>query len=220
MRERLLSTMGLTENAVRTVPAPTPEPAGEISTGVARDRLNLPADDAIFLFFGTLGYAKGPDLLGRALRTVDRDVTVVYAGSEGTFGGADIERWRSESPSNVRVVSRLGFVPEADVYPYFTAADVLVLPYRRRYGISGPLRRACMVQTPVIGSANTDVGEIITANGLGATFEYGSPKALAETIDSIVPSETFSEQIASYSEQITTEKAGETVEEIYTSLVE
>jgi glycosyltransferase involved in cell wall biosynthesis len=219
MRERLLSTLDLPGNAVRTVAAPTPKPDEVLETGEARPRLDLPTDDLILLFFGTLGYPKGPDILGRALRSVERDVTVVYAGSEGTFGREDVERWRLESPANVRVLSRLEFVPEVEVYPYFSAADFLLLPYRRRYGISGPLRRACMVQTPVIGSDSTDVGDIIAENGLGTTFEYGNSRALAETIDAVDPPEPFSEALARYCEQITAQKAGESFEDIYRDIL-
>jgi glycosyltransferase involved in cell wall biosynthesis len=219
IRERLQSTLDLPPEAVRTVPAPTPEPDEELSSADAKQRLDLPMEDPVFLLFGALGYEKGPDILGEALRFVERETTVVFAGSESTFGSDDVDQWREASPDNVRVMSRLDYIPEEDVYPYFSAADVLVLPYRRRYGISGPLRRAVIVGTPAIGSEDTDIGSIIADNGLGETFEYANSKSLARTIDAIEPTDTFSERATGYRERIKTDHVGEELERIYTSLV-
>lgn len=221
IQNRIQSSMNIPPNVVSAISAPTPEPKEDLSTEVAKRQLDLPTDDPVILFFGALGYEKGPDILGKALRSIETSATVVFAGSESEFRANDVARWKKEAPKHAQVVERIEYVPEKKVYTYFAAADFLVLPYRRRYGISGPLRRACMVKTPVIGSDETDIGSIIDDNGLGTTFEYGNPEALAEAIDAVIRNDipVSIKRIEEYSERIRPERVGRELEETYRKLV-
>jgi len=159
---------------VVTIPAPTPEISVDISQSEAREYLNLPQDRTVFLFFGGLRYEKGPDVLANALREVDREITVVYAGSEVDFSQSDVDRWSRQTPECVEIDDRLRFIPEDDVDYYFVGSDAVVLPYRRKRGISGPLRRAAMSSAPIIGNSNSDIGDIIESEGIGRTFNEES----------------------------------------------
>lgn len=186
MRERILRVApSIASGDVATVPAPTPDPI-DVSQREARRRLDLPVDPhPMLLFFGQFREEKGPDLLARALRETESSITVVYAGSLSEFSCDDFSSWKRHADDKVSFIDRVGFVPEDEVDLYFTAADALVLPYRRRRGISGPLRRAAVVGTPSIGPRDTDVGEIIARHGLGTTFEYRSVSSLRDALRSV-----------------------------------
>jgi len=172
-------TVATVEN-VRFVPCPTPSPPSKVSKAQALKRLNLPMSRPMLLFFGETRRDKGPDILLDAARELDCPVNVVYAGPEGDFTSDNL----ISPPGNDTpvVINRLGYIPDDELYLYFQAADALVLPYRRKKGISGPLRRACMVDTHLIASDDSDIGELVKRNELGQTFQRGSSGALARTI--------------------------------------
>jgi len=175
IRDRIIGAIpAATRENVVTIPAPTPEISVDISQSEAREYLNLPQDRTVFLFFGGLRYEKGPDVLANALREVDREITVVYAGSEVDFSQSDVDRWSRQTPECVEIDDRLRFIPEDDVDYYFVGSDAVVLPYRRKRGISGPLRRAAMSSAPIIGNSNSDIGDIIESEGIGRTFNEES----------------------------------------------
>lgn len=184
MVDRITETVASADASnTKTVPAPTPALETDVSTEEAREYLNLPVDRPILLCFGALRYDKGPDILANALEEVESAVTVVYAGREDHFTRTDVVEWTNAANSSVEVIDRIKFIPESETDYYFQAADALVLPYRRERGISGPLRRAAMAGTPIIGSADTDIGELIERNKLGLTFEHESPVELQRVID-------------------------------------
>jgi glycosyltransferase involved in cell wall biosynthesis len=188
IRDRIVRAVpaATTEN-VRTIPAPTPEPAVSDDTAGLRADLDLPVERDLLLFFGGLRHEKGPDVLADHLRDVDRPLTVVFAGSPVDFSPADVEAWRHDAGDAVDIIDRLEYIPEEDVDRYFAAVDATVLPYRRTRGISGPLRRSAMVGTPVVATAGTDVGRLVERHGLGATFDPDDRTtfvgALAQSLD-------------------------------------
>jgi len=222
MHTRLKSSLGIAPERVITLPAPTPEPDGDLSPREAKRRLNLPTDMPILLFFGALAYAKGPDVFAAALQQVDGPVSAVFAGGADYFDADNLADWVRGAPDMVDVVARTEYIPEAEVYSYFAAADVLVLPYRRRYGTSGNLRRAGMVGTPIVGSAGTDIGGIIEANNVGTTFERGNPAALATAIESVLDDKVVVDEAAldRYAETVHWQSVGERYEALYRDLCE
>lgn len=167
---------------IRYFPAPTPEPPSGVSKLEARERLGLETDNPLLLFFGGLRYDKGPDLVAEALSDLKQPLTVVFAGPPDEFTEADVEAWRAATNPPTAIENHVGFVPEDDLYLYFIAADVLLVTYRRERGISGPLRRACMTDTHIIGSDDSDIGDIIEENDLGQTCRRGSAPALRAAI--------------------------------------
>lgn len=182
IRNRVVERIpGVTEVNTITLPAPTPD-IDDISQQAARERLDLPTDVPILLYFGELRYDKGPDLLVAAMDEVDEPVCVVFAGQEAYFDRTDLESWQADVDSPATFEARLEYIPEEEVNYYFAAADALVLPYRRKYAISGPLRRAVMAGTAVIGSDDSDVGSIIERHDLGATFERGDADDLGDVV--------------------------------------
>lgn len=218
IRDRIIDCVGAaSRDNTRTVPAPTPELNVSASQTEARETLGLPTDTPLLLFFGGLRYEKGPDLLGKAMQELEQPVTVVFAGSGADFTQRHVDEWKQETEEPVTVVDRIGFVPEKKVEYYFVAADALVLPYRRTRGISGPLRRACMANTHIIGNDGSDIGALIEKNGLGHTFSHESVSSLRETIVEFLsdPARYPTDNVIGFAEEQYWRNTGKSLETLY-----
>ena len=188
IRHRVIGGVpGATRQTVRMLPAPTPRPQHTPSVQEAREQLELDIDANIVLLFGELRYEKGPDQAFTALEQCHSEITVVLAGNPVDFSHSEIHSWIKAMPDAVTIETRLEFIPENLVDIYLTAADALLLPYRRQTGISGPLRRAAFVGTPVIGPQASDIGDIITQEQIGVTYDSHAElrTILADVTDSM-----------------------------------
>lgn len=184
IRKRLLASYkdDSLASQIVLVPDPSPTPIAH-SQQTARDRLVLPPENPIFLFFGGLRWDKGPDILLQALPLLQGNWTVVLAGRPDLIGQTEIEACRRRLSDPGKLVTRLGFVPELDTDSYFQAADAVVLPYRRMFGgTSGVLQRAAAAGTPVIVTDVGDIGPTVREQGLGIVVEPEAPAALAEAM--------------------------------------
>ncbi|MDW7979636.1 MAG: glycosyltransferase family 4 protein [Verrucomicrobiales bacterium] len=145
---------------------------------VARARLDLPAGERIFLFFGT-------HRLEKDYRTALRGCLMLPDPPLALFVGKVIS---ANDPRAVvaecgypkaRVVDE--FVPDEVAELYFAAADVVVLPYEKNFSRgSGVLIESCRYQRPILVSAAPYLSEFIGRYRCGETFEPGDPKSFAE----------------------------------------
>jgi glycosyltransferase involved in cell wall biosynthesis len=131
----------------------------------ARKRLDVPADANVILFFGNVRRYKGLDVLIDALPEAIRRAPHILALVAGEFY-ENVDTYRSrirerEVSEYVRIDDR--YIPTEDVATYFSAADVVVHPYRSATQ-SGVVRTAQAFGVPVIG---TDVGGLAADIGSG-----------------------------------------------------
>ncbi|MFB6187841.1 MAG: glycosyltransferase, partial [Halobacteriaceae archaeon] len=171
-----------TRQNIRVIPAPTPESNLQNGTTELRTELDLPQNKNLLLFFGGLRYEKGPDILASMAQDLDFPLVILYAGSPIDFDKSDVCEWKEAVSSPVNIINRLEYISDEAVDKYFAAADALVLPYRRTRGISGPLRRAAMVGTPIVGPTQSDIGELIEKNELGKTFSLGDSNSFRDAL--------------------------------------
>lgn len=148
----------------------------------ARQRLNLPEDLAILLFFGIIRPYKGLKTLLEALPLVNRQIPVKLL-VVGEFWEKE-EKYRKIIKSlniegQVEIINR--YVPNEDVELYFSACDVVILPYITVTG-SGPLQIAFGLNRPVIATQVGSLPEIIKNNVTGFLIPPQNPLALAEAI--------------------------------------
>jgi len=143
----------------------------------ARARLGLPPDGPVFLFFGLIRPYKGLDVLLDAWSEIRRrtGATLVVAG-EPWSGEAGALARRAEALDGV--VSRLGYVPDAEVAPYFRAADLVVLPYRSVTG-SGVVPIAAWFGRPVLASRLPGLIDAVEEGVDALVVPAGSSAALA-----------------------------------------
>lgn len=179
-----VDALSVNDRFISVIPDPITPPPTNCARQSVRNHLSLPEEDTILLFFGSARYNKGPDILLDALPLLDEEnVTVVFAGTADYIGTEEITQARSQTHADVEILDRLDFIPEEEIYNYFFASDVVILPYRREYqGTSGVLQRSIATRRPVIGTDCGLIGTIIEEWDAGLVVEPDSPRQLAQGI--------------------------------------
>ena len=122
----------------------------------ARDLLNLVTDGKYILFFGFIRDYKGLDLLLKAMadeRIRESDIHLIVAGEYYTDRKPYDEIIKKEQLGD-SVILATDFIADADVAKYFSAADLVVQPYKDATQ-SGVTQIAYHFNKPMI---TTDVG--------------------------------------------------------------
>jgi beta-1,4-mannosyltransferase len=117
---------------------------------VARERLGLPAESLIYLCFGLVRRYKNIEGLLKAWsqsHTLSHINVLVLAGEALDLNYA--EEIRGLAQSNTNVILRLRHIPAEEVHLYFSAADIVVLPFSRTL-TSGSLLLAMSFDKPII----------------------------------------------------------------------
>jgi glycosyltransferase involved in cell wall biosynthesis len=150
----------------------------------ARKSLGLNTSQKVILFFGQIKDVKGLDLLIRAVALVAREVpevVLVIAGRPWKNDFGAYEELIDEVGIRERCILHIRFIPDADISEYFSAADVVTLPYRRIYQ-SGVILMSMSLGTPVLVSNLPGMTEIISDGDNGFVFESNSTEALAKAL--------------------------------------
>jgi glycosyltransferase involved in cell wall biosynthesis len=145
---------------IRMLPHPLYDHFGApINRLQARSELNIGSDMKTMLFFGLIRDYKGLDILIEAMSLLDDTHYLIIAGEPyGDFG--KYRRLIDSSPARERIQVIARYVNDTEIPALFSAADVLVAPYRSATQ-SGVIPVACHFHLPVVA---TDVG------GLGETI--------------------------------------------------
>lgn len=163
----------------------------------ARKKLGLPLESSIFLFFGELTWGKGLDILLEALKRVQEEICLVIAGRPIYFFKKDIDGYIKEIKNpRVKVVQRLGFIENKDAPYYFSAADAVVMPYRKKYsiGTSGILTESIAASKPVICSDVGTIGPLVKEKLFGLAIKAESPESLVKGITELLSQKTKIQQ--------------------------
>lgn len=143
----------------------------------ARECLGLPKDKIMLLAFGSFHLGKNTSIIVRALQ----DLPNVYLVLAGSFEReVDIER-----SSRAHLIIRNYYIPEEEKLLYFSAADAVVLSYRRNFlktACPSMLWEACKLGKPVIASDGGQLGELVKAFQLGLLFETENEFSLRKAI--------------------------------------
>jgi glycosyltransferase involved in cell wall biosynthesis len=132
-----------------------------VEQGESRADLNLPADERIYLSFGSIRPYKGiPDLI-RAFEDVD-GLLVVAGNPKYDDLEAEIRRLAGDRDD---VCLDLGYVPDERVPSYFAAADVTVFPYRDIYN-SGSVVLAMSLGRPVVAPAKGSIPSVLPSGNV------------------------------------------------------
>jgi glycosyltransferase involved in cell wall biosynthesis len=148
----------------------------------ARNQLGLPADTPVLLFFGIVREYKGLQDLLAAMPAIQARLGPVVLLVAGEF-------WEDEAPY-LQAIQRLGiqdlvrvenrYIPNEEAIAYFSAADLLVAPYRTVTG-SAVVQMARGFGLPVVTTQLSGLAEI-TAGALGLLAPPADPAGLAATI--------------------------------------
>jgi D-inositol-3-phosphate glycosyltransferase len=200
--------MTLSENVARTVEGldfkgpirVSPHPAYDhlgspVDRAQARKRLDIPADAEVLMCFGLIRPYKGFDLAVRAMEelaiTHPRSVLVIA----GEAYGSDLDHLIEEVALGRRVRRFPDYIPNSDVKLFFSAADLLLLPYRRA-SQSGVLATASRFQVPCVASDAGGLADQVRAFDSGVIAEAGNIRALSQAIDAALTPARYPELVA------------------------
>ncbi len=168
---------------VQYAPHPIYDNYGQLMSKVeARQQLNIPADVPLVLFFGFIRAYKGLDLLLHALATSplkEYPVHLLIAG-ECYDDWATYQAIIDEHNLSPHLHLHTDFIPADQVRVFFSAADLVVQPYKSATQ-SGISQIAYSFDKPMVV---TDVGglpEIVT-NGISGYVVPPTPEAIARAI--------------------------------------
>ena len=178
-----------------------------IPRDVARERLGLPVDAEIVLFFGAIKAYKGLDLLIEAFAPVRarRPKALLLIAAEPVEPFAPYERLIAARGLAEAVRARIEFVPDAEVGPYLCAADLVALPYRST-SFSGVLMTAYAYGRAVVVSATGGLSETVLADGTGLSVPAGDSGALAAALETLLANRPLREAMGERAAALTTSR--------------
>ena len=164
MKRQLVSEFAIPIDRVTVIPFGLNDtiPKTGLTRDAARQQLGIAGSDRALLFFGQIAPYKGLEYLIQAvamLAKTGQPVRLIIAGkvkrgSEDYW--SSVERSIAEFGIGELVAQTIRFIPDDQVEPYFTAADVVVIPYVDIFQSGVPFL-AFSFGLPVIA---TDVGSL------------------------------------------------------------
>jgi len=138
---------------ISTVPIGIEENPKFINKQEARKRLGLAKKDFVILFFGFLTWYKGIDWLVK--QRFGQKIKLIVAGGKSPTLKTKPHYQRfyknvSQLAEKSENIFLTGFVPEEDIRIYFSACDLVILPYRTMISSSGPLSWALTFKKPFL----------------------------------------------------------------------
>lgn len=159
-------------------------PDSSIDYNNARQKLNIPAEKKIILFFGQIKKVKGLDVLIKALKYCNSDINLYIAGKPWKDDFNTYQLIIDNDNLQSRIIPQIGYIEDSQREILFKAADVIVIPYREIYQ-SGVLLMAMSYNKPVIASDLPANKEIVSHLKNGLLFQSENEKDLAEKINTI-----------------------------------
>lgn len=148
----------------------------------SKKALNLPSDKKIILFFGQIKSVKGLDLLLEALSELkDLNCVLVIAGKVWKDDWALYQKIIEKNNLEPMVLTEIRYIDDSEVDNFFSAADLIVLPYRKIYQ-SGVLLMAMSYGLVSLVSNIPGMTEIIKDKVNGFVFKTGSVSDLSDKL--------------------------------------
>lgn len=190
----------------------------------SRMKLGLPDDKKILLFFGQIKSVKGLDLLLLALAKIvqsDKSYLLVVAGKIWKDDITAYEKIIEEHALAPFIHLHLRYIPDEEVSTFYSAADLVVLPYRKIFQ-SGVLLMAMSEGCNVLASDIPGMTEIITQGETGFLFESEDVSALTSAISDVFSDSERKERVKNNAlkmmqEQYSWEKIGLETRDFYMS---
>jgi glycosyltransferase involved in cell wall biosynthesis len=153
-----------------------------------RSRLGVFADRKLFLLAGDIDGRKG---VWQVLKSIERlpleeqaRIALAIVGrSDASFEqqlAPRLEAFAASTP--VVILRRAEYVDESELSDWFTAADVVLVPYIRFVRVSGILLLAAAHRKPVIAPNQGALGRLTRKYSLGTTADPTDPEGLASAI--------------------------------------
>ncbi len=163
----------------------------------SRQKFSLPPTAKVVLFFGAIRPYKGLHQLIRSVGKMVRkgeDVYLVIAGMIRVGTEEEYRRAIEHAGIKERVRFRQEYIPFGEVADYFTAADVVALPYEHIYD-SGVLHIAFALGVPVVASRVGSFLDYIRDGKTGFLVDGESDGELTEALCKLFSDEALRNEI-------------------------
>ena len=151
----------------------------------SKNYFKLPTDIPVLGCIGATDSYKGTRVFLQALKKIDMNICVFFAGKESDVKSQEIDSYNLSD--KIKVEKRFGWMSDEEYIKAICASDYLVLPYTDKFnGASGPLADGTVAGRCIIGSDYASLGNTIKRNNLGYTFKVNDSNDLAEVIKNII----------------------------------
>lgn len=153
-----------------------------LSKSEARKLLNLPENGKFLLFFGFIRDYKGLDLLLKAMakpEIYNSDIKLIVAGEFYTDSKPYLDLIE-ELKLKDKLILATDFIPDSKVNQYFSAADLVVQPYKDATQ-SGVTQIAYFFEKPMVVTNVGGLAEIVPHGKTGYVVDV-NPDKIAEAI--------------------------------------
>jgi len=161
-----------------------------LDTTVARRRLGFESDHPIVLFVGRFDSVKGIDRLVTAMTYLRRreSLRLVLVGGDGPASPETRRLQKQARDLGLQdTVTFAGRIDQDRLPPYYSAADVLVVPsLYESFGLVGLEALAC--GTPVVATPVGAMESILQQGRTGQVVTQPEPRLLADAIEAFLPS--------------------------------
>jgi len=184
----------------------------------ARRKLKLKSDN-IILYFGIIRKYKGFDILLKAIAELKGKKTGFHLLAAGECYG-NYEKY-TELISELGIINYITwhnrYIPDEDVHMYFSAADIVVLPYRSA-SQSGITQIAYHYDLPVIVTEVGGLPEIVDEGKSGFIIQQENHIELSEVLNASLDKDTLNdmgEYIHSFKQKFSWDYFVEGIESIF-----
>ncbi len=197
-----------------------------IDTAEVREELGLDSKESVVLYVGRFEPLKGIDRLLEAMTYFKKHqhFRLMIIGGDGRHAPESQKlRTLSRKLGIQNAVTFVGRIPQTNLPPYYSAADVVVVPsHYESFGLVGLESLAC--GTPVVSTEVGALPSILRPGENGLVVADSHPRALAEGIEGVI-AERRSNGLSTASVRATVLKFGwpnvaATIVKEYTALVE
>lgn len=181
---------------------------------IARERLNIPHDKKLLLFFGFIRDYKGLDNLIESMNLFNEDYHLLICGE--VYGSFDkYQELINKSNLNERVHLFNKYIADNEVAEYFCAADVCVLPYKTATQ-SGIVGISYHFDLPVIATDTGGLKSMIEPYNSGLMIEKSDPNLIKEAIIKYFNSDVnqFIQNINKYKKEASWERLANRIKEM------
>jgi glycosyltransferase involved in cell wall biosynthesis len=153
----------------------------KIDRTAACNKLGIPSEKKVLLFFGLVRDYKGLDVLISAFSELDDSFQLVIAGEVYSGKEKYLEQIeRSGVKERISFLDR--YIPDDEVVTLYSAADVCVLPYRTATQ-SGVTAASFHFEVPVIATNVGGLKESVGDKELGLIIDNADPKLLSTAVE-------------------------------------
>ncbi len=200
-RRTVMQVSGVPSERIRVIDMGIWQEEPPPSQAEARQKLGLDPAETIILYIGDLLYHKGPDIPVQAaarLRAEGRQFSLLVGGQ-----GPEAENLRRliDALGLAETCRLLGPIPADDVYTWFAAADVCVVPSRSEaFGLVAV--EAMYAGTPVVAAEVGGLRQTIRHGENGFLFPREDDAALAERLAELLDDPALRQQFAQAGRQV------------------